>query len=105
MITLVGDKETYKSDQKNHGKQINVATNENIVNETSSVGEYEDASSNYKVNSESSFASNDVYDKNNGGVALNDDVISPSRLAERLYSQLESDDAKLSGFQLEKDPC
>ena len=104
LITLVGDKETYKSDQKNHGKQINVATNENIVNETSSVGEYEDASSNYKVNSESSFASNDVYDKNNGGVALNDDVISPSRLAERLYSQLESDDAKLSGFQLEKDP-
>lgn len=62
------------------------------------VGEYEDFSLNYKVNSELSFVLNDVYDKKNGGVVFNDDVILFLRFVERFYSQLESDDVKLLGF-------
>lgn len=62
------------------------------------VGEYEDVSLNYKVNSELSFVLNDVYDKKNGGVVFNDDVILFLRFVERFYSQLESDDVKLLGF-------
>ena len=107
MITLVDEKETGKNDQENDNPKTKVETEATILHDKSLIGNNDDAVLKDSVYEASAgFGSKEEgrnEENESEGVKPDEDVWSPSRLTAKIYSQLESEEARLSGFHFEKD--
>ncbi len=111
LITLVGAKEVGKNDQENGGQKTKLAAfDSRLLHGSSTSGKDDDddvvvIDNMSKTNKSSSFASMDGGSKEDDAeLKADEEVLPPSTLTERLYSQLENQEAEMSGFHIEKDP-
>ena len=118
LITLVGGKIGEKSDQKNVNRETkSFSADSRLVKGISSTGKYNDDDDDdddggggavLKDNMLTNYDASNFVSTEGGneedGLKPEEQVLSPSRLTEKLYGLLENEDAKMSGFHKEKDP-
>ena len=107
LITLVGAKTAEKNGQKNSILETNPVSESRLLYGSSSTGkDHDDAVS--KDNMSNNHDASNFVSTGGGseedGFKPDEEVVSPSRLTEKLYGLLENQDAKMSGFHAGKDP-
>lgn len=110
LITLVGGKIGDKNDQKNSSKETKPVSDSRLVkgrkdddnDDDDAAGAVleDNMSNNYDA---SNFVSTEGGNEEDG-LKSEEEVLSPSRLTEKLYGLLENQDAEMSGSHTEKDP-
>lgn len=108
LITLVGGKRVEKNEQKNNSQETKLTTNSRLVNGNSSTDKDDDDDAVLKDNMSNNYIASNFVSTDGGneedGLKPDEEVLSPSRLTEKLYGLLENQEAKMSGFHAEKDP-